>query len=68
MEAMQFVMYEKLLFWLEVMSLTGEVCSESELSNHIGKCLALIFILALSIHLQYFTNSALPQGLARIYR
>ena len=25
MKAVQFVMYEKLLFWLEVMSLTGNV-------------------------------------------
>jgi len=30
----------------------GKVCSESELSDHIGKCRALVFISALSTHLQ----------------
>jgi len=30
----------------------GEVCSESELSDHIGKCWALVFISALLTHLQ----------------
>jgi len=40
----------------------GEVCFEIELSDHIGKCLALTFISALSIHLQYITDSALPQS------
>jgi len=46
----------------------GEVCSEGELSDHTGKWLALIFILALSIHLQYFIYSAVPQSLARTYK